>query len=244
MSAITEVALPESLEELSPEGLLEWAYGVHRDRAAIFTSFQNTGCVMIDMAQRVAPGLRVVTVDTMRLHPETYAFMETLERRYGIQIERFQPDPQRVANMVADHGEYLFFDSRGKQELCCRIRKVEPNERALETVDVWITGLRREQSKAREKSAKVSTLVRNGRRLIKVCPLVDWSDQDIRAYMDERGLPHNPLYDQGYENFGCVICSTPTLPGEDKRAGRWRWQNQLEGDHHKECGIHVEGSGI
>ncbi len=229
---------------MSPEELLRWAWENHGERAAIFTSFQNTGCVIMDIAHKVAPKLRVITVDTLRLPPETYELMDALEIKYDIKIERFSPNPERLAQMVKNHGEFLFFDSKEKQEFCCAIRKVEPNKRALDSVDVWITGLRRDQSKGRMLTPKAAEVNQDGRKIIKLCPLIDWTEEQVSSYISEQELPYNRLYDLGYTSIGCVICSTPTLPHEDKRAGRWRWWNHLDADNHKECGIHLGGSGI
>lgn len=237
---------PKLLEQLSAmdaEALLSWAWSNYGTRAGIITSFQDTGCVMIDMAHRVAPELRVMTIDTLRLHPETYELIDEVEQRYGIEIERIQPDPHRLEQMIAQHGPYLFFDSKTKQEYCCQIRKVEPNIRALTTVDVWITGLRRDQSEVRQDAPKASFVQHEWGTLIKLAPLADWDAQRVRAYIAEHNVPYNRLYDQGYTSIGCRICSTPTLPWESKRAGRWRWFNHLEGDD-KECGIHTDGGGI
>ncbi len=234
----------EDLKRLGPEELLQWAGTHYGKRAAIITSFQNTGCVMIDMAHRVALGLRVVTVDTLRLHPETYDLIKEIEAHYGITVERFKPDPPRLKQMVERHGEYLFFDCKAKQEYCCQIRKVEPNRRALATVDVWITGLRRDQSVARSSTEKVALVYRDGRELLCLRPLADWTDDQVETYIAEHGVPRNALYSKGYTSIGCVICSTPTLPSEDKRAGRWRWLNHLGDGHHKECGIHTDGTGM
>jgi phosphoadenylyl-sulfate reductase (thioredoxin) len=194
------------------------------------------------MASRVAPNLRVITIDPLRLHDETYALMTEIEQRYGITIERFLPDPDRLKRMVAQHGEYLFFDSKSKQEYCCQIRKVEPNVEALRSVDVWITGLRRDHSQSRGDTPKLSIAQQEWGPLLKMAPLAEWDAHQVQAYNDAHNVPYNKLYDQGYTSIGCVICSTPTLPHEDKRAGRWRWFNHLDDD--KECGIHTAGSGI
>lgn len=245
MSELATLPNLEDLEQLEPEALFEWAFAEYGARAGILTSFQTTGCVMIDLAQRVAPGIRVMTVDTERLHPETYAVMEAIERRYGLQIEHFRPDPERLRKMIEQHGEFLFFDTKAKQEFCCNVRKVEPNQRALASLDVWFTGLRRDQSEFRAKSPKVSLVKQpGGHSVIKIAPLNDWTEAEVEAYMDKHDLPRNALYDQGYTSIGCMICTTPTRPGEDKRAGRWRWFNQYEKGDKKECGIHVQGSGI
>ncbi|GMW02852.1 MAG: phosphoadenosine phosphosulfate reductase [Candidatus Hydrogenedentota bacterium] len=237
-----DLALLDRLNAMEPEALLAWSHENFGERAAIITSFQNTGCVMIDMASRVAPGLRVVTVDTLRLHDETYALMDEIEKRYGLTIERFQPDPEKLERMVKQHGEFLFFDSKDKQEFCCHIRKVEPNNRALDSVDVWISGLRRDHSEFRKATPKATYVEPNDRPILKLNPLADWDEQAIRRYSDEHTVPHNALYDKGYTSIGCMICTTPTLPWEDKRAGRWRWFNGS--DDNKECGIHISGSGI
>lgn len=239
----TERSLYEELRDLGPEDLFRWALKNHGARAGIVTSFQDTGCVMIDMMSKAAPGMRVITVDTLRLHDETYALMQEIEARYGISVERFTPDPARVKRMVAQHGEFLFFDDKAKQEYCCKIRKVEPNDAALETLDVWFTGLRRGQSEFRQDTPKVQLINRNGRKLLKVAPLADWDKDRIDAYATEHRVPMSALYGMGYTSIGCVICTTPTLPHEHARAGRWRWFNHLDEDN-KECGIHIGGSGI
>lgn len=244
MKDILDQELIQELNTLPAEELLQWALETCGERAAIITSFQNSGCVMIDMAKRVAPRLRVITVDTLRLHQETYDVMDALEAKYGITIERFKPEASRLELMLKNHGEYLFFDSREKQEYCCSVRKVEPNRRALATVDIWITGLRRDQSKSRSGTPKAAEVHQDGRSLVKLCPLIDWTEQQVTDYIAQYDVPYNHLYDKGYTSIGCIICSTPTLPGEDKRAGRWRWWNHLDRDDHKECGIHVSGSGI
>jgi len=233
----------ETLEAMAPEALFEWALRVYGDRAGIITSFQDTGCAMIDIMQRTAPGMRVITIDTLRLPEESYRHIEAVEARYGITVERVQPDPGKLERMVTQHGEFLFFDGKAKQEHCCNVRKVEPNERALATLDVWFTGLRRDQSSARAETKRAQWAERGGRPILKLAPLADWSAERVRAHMAENDVPLHPLYAQGYTSIGCVICTTPTRPHEPARAGRWRWLNHLEQDA-KECGIHIGGSGI
>lgn len=242
--AITEEQVRE-LNTMSPEDLFRWALKNHGDRAGIITSFQDTGCVMIDLMTKSAPGMRVMTVDTLRLFPETYALMDEVEARYDIKIERFQPNPDKLARMINQHGEYLFFDSKPKQEFCCQVRKTEPNDRALATLDVWFTGLRKDQSSFRATTQKAQIVNRGGRNVIKIAPLADWDQAMIDAYVSENNVPKSALYDMGYTSIGCKICTTPTLPHENKRAGRWRWFNYLEEAENKECGIHTGlGGGI
>jgi phosphoadenylyl-sulfate reductase (thioredoxin) len=231
------------LEAMPPRELLKWAFEHYGSRAAIGTSLQLTGSVLIDMCAKAGVPFRVFLIDTLRLHRESYDLIGTFEARYSIKIERFLPDPRRLDQMLAMHGEYLFFDSKAKQEYCCQIRKVEPNEKALSTLDAWVTGLRRDQSEARTATRRASFTHQSGRTILKLAPLADWTGEEVRAYIEKNKVPYHPLFERGYDSIGCIICTTPLRPGEPKRAGRWRWFNAL--DESKECGIHLEkGDGI
>lgn len=229
----------------NPSELIAEIFRRFGTRAAIGTSGQLTGVAMIHMALAAGVTPRVFTIDTLRLFPETYALFTELEKKYGLKIERIQPDPEKIRAMVEEHGEYLFFDSKQKQELCCQLRKVEPNERALESLDVWISGLRADQSARRSQTKKFEIQLKGPKRrpLLKVAPLVDWSETQIRDYLKKNEVPvHALLKDTPdgwyYESLGCIICTTPIGPHEPRRAGRWRWFNQ--GEDAKECGLHVD----
>lgn len=231
-------------EVSDPVALLGEVFTEFGGRAAIGTSGQMSGVTLIDMAKRSGVPFRVFVVDTLRLHPSTYELWDRLEQRYGIHLERYTPDPAKIERMVARFGEHLFFDSQAKQEYCCDLRKVEPNSRALDTADAWITGLRRDQSRARAHTPRVSVEERGGRLQLKVCPLVDYTDDDIWEYVRANDVPYDPMFDpradgSRYYSLGCVICTTPVLPGEPPRAGRWRWFNAQQPDDSKECGIHT-----
>jgi phosphoadenosine phosphosulfate reductase len=251
MATITESARP--VEEFTEEALAEfehwdadeilrWAFDVYGDRAAIGTSLQQTGLTQIDITSRVVDDpFRVFTVDTERLHEETYEFFDTVRKRYDLDLEVFQPDPDEVEQMVDRHGLYLFFDSREKQQLCCDIRKQRPFDRAVETVDVWICGLRRDQSPERSDTPKAQLSKESGEWVLKLAPLADWTERDIWDYTEDHNVPYNPLFDEGYKTISCRICTTPVREGEPKRAGRWRWFQ----DHDRECGLHYkDGGGI
>jgi len=232
-------------ESMSAEELLGWASQAFPGRGVINTSFQYTGTAMIHMACALGLDLRFATIDTLRLQPETYAFIREIEARYGCAIEIIRPKEEMVERMVERFGEYLFFDSKEKQEYCCQVRKVKPNNELLKSVDCWITGLRRDQSAHRQETASKADLVPEygtRRKILKLSPLADWSEERLLQYIERNDIPVHPLYEQGYPSFGCVICSTPTRPGESKRAGRWRWFNEnsqpAEGGDHKECGLH------
>ena len=214
------------------------------NRAAIGTSGQLTGVVMIDLAVHSGVKPRVFTIDTLRLFPETYQLFDEIEKKYGLKVEKIGPDPKKLDAMVKEHGKYLFFDSKKKQELCCHLRKVEPNERVLDTLDVWLTGLRSDQSKARAGTSRFEIITHgpNKRPILKVAPLVDWNEKQLRDYCAQHQVPLHKLLNWNqngwyYESLGCVICTTPIGPNEPRRAGRWRWFNVLENDD-KECGIH------
>jgi len=216
------------------------------DRAAIGTSGQLTGVAMIDLAVRAGIKPRVFTIDTLRLFPETYELFDAIEKKYGLKVERIQPDPEKIDRMVKKHGEYLFFDSKEKQEYCCHLRKVEPNERVLETLDVWLTGLRLDQSKGRADTRRFEIIPhgKEKRPILKVAPLVNWTEKELWTYIKEHEVPVHKLltWNQNgwyYESLGCIICTTPIGPNEPRRAGRWRWFNAQNPDDDKECGLHV-----
>jgi len=232
-------------ESMPAADVLRWAVEAFPGRTAINTSFQYTGMAQIHLAAEAGLEMRVATLDTLRLHPETYAFIEEVEARYGYKIEVAQPDPAEVERMVGRFGEHLFFDSKEKQEYCCAVRKTRPNERLLKGLDCWIAGLRRDQSAARQDAVRKADLVSESdgarRKVLKLNPLADWSEERLLEFIKKEGVLTHPLYAKGYPSFGCQICATPIMPGEDKRAGRWRWFNNNEqvNDDNKECGLHV-----
>lgn len=248
------VAQLEAIED--PWELLRAATDLAPGRTALGTSGQITGTAVIEGSRQHDIPIRVYTVDTRRLFPETYEYFETLEAHYGVEVERYRPDPEAVGRMIRRHGEYLFFDSKAKQEYCCELRKVSPNNRALATVDIWISGLRRDQSEARQETPRIQVATvpdpEGGTRdVIKVAPLVDWTEGATRDFLERHGAPIHPLLTEQegpwfYESLGCVICTTPQARWEPRRAGRWRWFNE-EGENAKECGLHLhtgKGHGI
>lgn len=234
--------LESTLEGMTAEEILRWSFENFTDRVAIGTSFQLTGSVIVDIALKISKDFRIFTVDTLRLHEETYKTISDVERKYGIKIEKFLPKEDKVKDMVDRFGEYLFFDSKARQEYCCEVRKVEPNNRALDTLDVWISGLRADQSESRKNNKKIEFIEKSGRKILKINPLFDWTEEKIRDYLKENNVPYNSLFDSGYDSIGCEICSTPLNDGEEPRSGRWRWQNLSE-KNNKECGIHLPDKG-
>jgi phosphoadenosine phosphosulfate reductase len=227
----------EALERLSTEHLLTWAFDTFQPRVALASSFQAEESVLVDIAYRLrGPNFRVFTLDTGRLNQETYDCMDALKDRYGIQIEVFFPDAGRVESMVKEHGLNLFYKSREMRKTCCGIRKVEPLKRALQELDAWMTGLRREQAVTRTHVQKVEIDQDHG-AIVKINPLVDWTQKQVWDYIAAHDVPYNKLHDQGFPSIGCAPCTRAIKPWEDIRAGRWWWENPEA----KECGLHISG---
>jgi thioredoxin-dependent adenylylsulfate APS reductase len=223
---------------LTADQLLAWAIERCGRRFAVVTSFQAEGMVVLDLARRVDPGVRVVTLDTGRLPEETYQVIEAVRTGMGLKVEVIAPDPADVAAMVAGHGPNLFHKDPALRRLCCHVRKVAPLDRALTGVEAWATGLRRDGGPARAGTPKAEVDHAHG-GIVKLNPLADWTRDQVWAYVRSHHLPVNPLYERGYTSIGCAPCTRPTRPGEDERAGRWWW----EADQDRECGLHTRLGG-
>jgi phosphoadenosine phosphosulfate reductase len=220
--------------ERRPAGeLLAWAVRSFGRRFAVVTSFQAEGMVVLDLARRVDPGVRVLTLDTGRLPEETYEVIEAVRTGLGLDVEVVTPDPDEVAAMVARNGPNLFRQDPALRRLCCHVRKVAPLARALTGLDAWATGVRRDGGAARADTPKVELDEDHG-GIVKLNPLADWTREQVWDHVRANHLPVNPLYEQGYTSIGCAPCTRPTRPGEDERAGRWWW----EADPARECGLH------
>ncbi len=225
-------AIPD-LEGCGAETLLRWALRRFNPRIALASSFGAEDVVLIDMLSRIEPRIRVFTLDTGRLHEETYELMERVRRRYGIDLEVCFPDREAVEDLERIRGLYSFRESLAARKECCRIRKVEPMGRVLGSLDAWVTGLRREQAMTRDGLCQVEPdAPRPG--LLKLNPLAGWTTNDVWEYVRRHDVPYNALHDRGFPSIGCAPCTRAVAPGEDLRAGRWWW----ESSEHKECGLH------
>jgi phosphoadenosine phosphosulfate reductase len=225
--------LPERYDGQSPQEVLTWALERFGARLALCTSFQADGMAILDMAWRINPKVRVFTIDTGRMPQETYALLDQVRDRYGIDIEVYFPDATQIESVVRRHGINLFYRSVESRLLCCQTRKVLPLNRVLGTLDAWITGLRRDQSSTRAKIHTIELDTDHG-GLVKVNPLATWDEQQVWSYIRAQNVPYHPFYDQGYTSIGCAPCTRPTTAGEDARAGRWWWETNAP----KECGMH------
>ena len=227
-------SLAEEFEDRSAEDTIRWALETFGQRVAISTSFQADSMVILDMAHRIDPSVRALTIDTGRLPKETYELIDRVRDHYGVRVEVLYPDATELSEMVSKHGVNPFYQSVSLRLLCCQIRKVNPLAHALEDMDAWISGLRRGQSESRAKTSKIE-MDRTHDGVIKINPLADWSHDQVWDYIRTNDVPYNELYDKGYTSIGCEPCTRAIVPGEDFRAGRWWWEDGMP----KECGIHV-----
>lgn len=202
------------------------------DKITFGTSMGAEDQLITQMLLEVNKGVSIFTLDTARLFPETYELIDRTNKKYGIKIAVFFPDYKEVEQMVAEKGINLFFDSIDNRHLCCQIRKLNPLKRALNGKEAWFTGLRRSQSVTRVDMQIVEWDENSG--MLKVNPLIDWSEDDVWNYIDKHGIPFNPLHKKGYPSIGCQPCTRAIMEGEDVRAGRWWWENPDS----RECGLH------
>jgi len=226
----------DELDDLPAHEVLAWGIRTFGDRFAISTSFQKSGMVIVDLAARISPKVRVVTLDTGRLPEETHVMMDMVRSRYGVPVEVVTPDSFEVQTMVKKYGANLFRADPSLRKLCCHIRKVRPTEWMLRQVRSYAVGLRRLTSDARNEIHKAE---RDSMGLIKLSPIADWTKQDIEDYTTRHDVPVHPLYAKGYTSIGCAPCTRPTEDGEDDRAGRWWWEQEID----KECGLHISPNG-
>ena len=229
---IGEIAI--DLDPKEPQEVIAWAIEAFGDALAVVTAFQAEGMAVLDMAAKLCPEVRVLTVDTLRLPAATYQFVERVREHYPQAcFEVLRPDATEVAAMEARHGRDLFYGSVPLRLTCCHLRKVAPLVEALQSLDCWVTGLRRDQWASRAAIRKVE-LDHDHFGIVKLNPLADWAKDEVWEYLDANNVPVHPSYTKGYTSIGCDPCTRPVKPGEDDRAGRWWWESNAP----KECGIH------
>ncbi len=225
-------ALNAEFAEAPAERVLSWAWERFGSRAAVGTSFQGAGLVILDLARKYKLSFPVFTLNTGLLFPETEALKRRLEEFFSITIEALKPD-LTVEEQADVHGPELW---KTNPDLCCTIRKVMPLRDKLCDLDCWITGLRRQQSSSRTDIGVIELYVvdeASGREIVKLNPMANWSREAVWSYLRENKIPYNPLHDLGYGSIGCQPCTRCTSNGEHERAGRWTGFNKVE------CGIHT-----
>jgi phosphoadenosine phosphosulfate reductase len=230
MEAIEQqiAALQGEVESWKPEQILRWSLTRFGPSMAVASSFGAEDVALIDLVSHMGSKFRVFTLDTDFLFPETYALIDTIERRYGIEVERTRPEltPEEQA---AKFGPALWST---RPDQCCDIRKVEPLKKQLAGLRAWVTGVRRDQAPTRGNTKKIEWDAKFG--LVKINPLADWTWPQVWDYIKANGVPYNPLHDQNYPSIGCTYCTRSVESGEDPRAGRWSGFTKIE------CGLHLK----
>lgn len=216
----------------TPIELLQYFIEQYHDEIALASSLSIEDQVITHMIASIDKKTKIFTLDTGRLFPETYSLIARTEMNYGIRIQKYFPNFELVEDMCNTRGINLFYDSIENRKLCCEVRKLEPLRRAFSGLKVWICGLRHEQSVTRKDSAMIEWDSSNG--LIKINPLINWSEQQVWDYIKANGIPYNSLHDHGYPSIGCQPCTRAIKKDEDVRAGRWWWESPEQ----KECGLH------
>lgn len=228
--------LLEACEQQSPQRILKAAFEAFPNE--LWLSFSGADdIVLLDMAWKINPNVKVFTLDTGRLHPETYRFLEDVRQHYQLELDVLSPDSDALNAFTREKGLFSFYqDGHGE---CCGIRKIAPLRKKLATADAWITGQRKDQSPGTRNTLPVveidSTFSTPDKTLYKFNPLADMSSADIWNYIRALELPYNALHAQGYSSIGCEPCTRPVLPNQHEREGRWWW----EAAEHKECGLHA-----
>lgn len=238
VQSLTDLNIPQLEAELaaqSPQQIIERALSLFDNIAISFSGAEDV--VLIDMAHRLNQNVQVFSLDTGRLHPETYQFIERVRKHYGLAIDLIYPDAAEVEALVKAKGLFSFYEDGHKE--CCGVRKVAPLRRKLSTLDAWITGQRKDQNPATRASVPIIQLdtafsTADG-SLIKFNPLANWTSADTWMYIRTYEVPYNPLHERGFVSIGCEPCTRPVLPNQHEREGRWWWEDAGK----KECGLHV-----
>ncbi len=229
----------QHLQSQSPRDILKAVLARHNQVAISFSGAEDV--VLIDLAVKLQADVTVFTLDTGRLHPETYAFLERVREHYGLSIVTCFPDAQAVQQLVSTKGFFSFYQDNHQE--CCGIRKIAPLKRQLAQVDAWITGQRKDQSPGTRQGIPIVqqdlTFAAPGKTLFKYNPLANWSSAEVWAYIRALEVPYNPLHDRGFISIGCEPCTKPVGPNQHEREGRWWWEEAT----HKECGLHAENLG-
>lgn len=236
MSAIPNIVdIDTQLATQSPQEILRYALETYDNIAISFSGAEDV--VLIDMAAKIRPDLKVFSLDTGRLHAQTYRFIEVVRKHYAIAIDIVMPEASKVEQLVKTKGLFSFYEDDHKE--CCGVRKIAPLRKQLLTVDAWITGQRRDQSPGTRAAVPViqddKAFARPDDSLTKFNPLANWTSKQVWDYIRENHVPYNELHDQGFVSIGCEPCTRPTGPGQHEREGRWWWEEATK----KECGLHA-----
>ena len=235
MTSFDMQQLQVELDQKKPRAILKKALQLYGNIAISFSGAEDV--VLIDMALAIRKDIPVFSLDTGRLHPETYRFIEQVRKHYQIDIELLSPNPYILDAFVKRKGLFSFYED-GHHE-CCGIRKVDALARRVAGLDAWITGQRRDQSvETRQAIPEVqidNTFSTEGHTLVKFNPLLNWTSAQVWDYIEAYQVPYNELHRQGFISIGCEPCTRAILPNQHERTGRWWWESETK----KECGLHA-----
>jgi len=222
----------KELKNSTPEQVISFFLSEFPNKIALSTSLGYEDQVLTQIVSSISKSAKIFTLDTGRLFPETYELLDKTSKKYGVNINVYFPNTGDVEKMVNSKGINLFYDSIENRKLCCNLRKLVPLARAMSGLSGWITGLRRDQSVTRTDMQLVEWDENNN--MLKINPLINWTEQEVIDYIDDNKIPYNPLHKKGFASIGCQPCTRAIEPDEDVRAGRWWWENPDT----KECGLH------
>ena len=231
MSLIIAQALIEKTKNFTIEETLPFLVSEYKNKVVFSTSFGQEDQVITALIAKNDLPINIFTLDTGRLFQETYDVFHKTIKKYKNEIKTYFPETVAVEDLLNKKGPNSFYESVENRKECCYIRKVAPLTKALDGNEIWITGLRAEQSENRNDLAFFEYDAHF--KIIKFNPLLKWTLQEVQNYIDENNVPQNALHKQGFISIGCAPCTRAILPGEDIRAGRWWWESS-----HKECGLH------
>ncbi|NEO30260.1 MAG: phosphoadenylyl-sulfate reductase [Symploca sp. SIO3C6] len=226
--------LASEYAQKSPQEIIKFALDKFDNIAISFSGAADV--VLIDIASKITKNFQVFSIDTGRLHFETYQFLDKVREHYGIELEIIFPDTEQVEALVKEKGLFSFYKDGHKE--CCGIRKVRPLRRKLANLDAWITGQRKDQSPDTRANIPVIEIDKafstSNHQLVKFNPLANWTSAQLWHYIRFYNVPYNQLHAKGFVSIGCEPCTRPVLPNQQERAGRWWWENAID----KECGFH------
>ncbi len=222
------------LEGANAEDIVSYFLKNFKGKVVFTTSLSIEDQTITKMMLDVDKDANIVTLDTGRLFPETYQLIDKTNKALDFRMDVLFPDSKKVEDMVKEKGINLFYDSVENRKLCCNVRKIQLLLRAIEGQEIWITGLRRSQSVTRTDIQAIEW--DDVHNVIKVNPLIEWTEQQTWDYIKENNIPYNDLHDKGYPSIGCEPCTRAIAEDEDIRAGRWWWERPEE----KECGLHTK----
>ena len=224
--------LNQQFASLSLEEAFETLSTLRFKNIVFSTSLGQEDQVMTDVIFKNNHPIKVFTLDTGRLFEQTYDVLDKTQKKYKKSISSFAPDNNELETLLDSKGPYSFYDSIENRKECCSIRKINPLQKALKGIDLWITGLRASQSNSRSTLSFFSYDDAFG--LPKFNPLVNWTLEEVENYLEQNNVPQNSLHKKGFVSIGCEPCTRAVKPGEDIRSGRWWWEESK-----KECGLHL-----